>query len=66
MALTRHAFAVFGLHRIWASVDPRNIPSCRVLEKSGYTKEAHFRQSLWDKGEWTDDVVYARLRSDGT
>jgi RimJ/RimL family protein N-acetyltransferase len=63
-ALTGHAFANFALHRIWASIDPRNIPSCRVLEKSGYTREAHFRQSLWDKGEWTDDVIYARLRSD--
>ncbi len=64
-ALTDYAFATFGLHRITASVDPRNIPSCRVLEKSGYTKEAHFRQSLWDKGEWADDVVYARLRHPG-
>jgi RimJ/RimL family protein N-acetyltransferase len=64
IGLTRYAFETFGLHRLHASVDPRNIPSCRVLEKAGYTKEAHFRQSLWDKGEWTDDVIYARLRSD--
>ena len=61
-ALTSYAFASFPFHRITASVDPRNPASCRVLEKAGYVKEAHFRQSEWFKGEWADDVVYARLR----
>jgi aminoglycoside 6'-N-acetyltransferase len=44
-ALADFAFAAFGLHRITASVDPRNAASCRVLEKAGFLKEAHFRQS---------------------
>lgn len=63
-ALTQYAFVTFPIHRITASVDPRNYASCRVLEKCGYVKEAHLRQSEWFKGEWADDVVYARLRSD--
>lgn len=63
-ALTAYAFASFPLHRITASVDPRNVGSCRVLEKSGYVKEAHFRKSEWFKGEWADDAIYARLRQD--
>jgi RimJ/RimL family protein N-acetyltransferase len=61
-ALTAYAFASFPIHRITASVDPRNVASCRVLEKSGYAKEAHFRQSEWFKGDWADDAIYARLR----
>jgi aminoglycoside 6'-N-acetyltransferase len=61
-ALADYAFASFGLHRITASVDPRNTGSCRVLEKTGFVKEAHFRQSEWFKGQWVDDVIYARLR----
>jgi RimJ/RimL family protein N-acetyltransferase len=61
-ALADFAFAAFGLHRITASVDPRNAASCRVLEKAGFVKEAHFRQSQWFKDEWADDAVYARLR----
>ena len=65
-ALTAHAFASFPLHRITASVDPRNTGSCRVLEKAGYLKEAHFRQSEWFKGEWADDVVYGTLRGERT
>lgn len=63
-ALAAYAFRSFALHRITASVDPRNAASCRVLEKAGFTKEAHFRQSEWFKGEWTDDVIYGRLGSD--
>ncbi len=61
-ALADFAFSRFQLHRITASVDPRNGASCRVLEKAGFVKEAHFRQSEWFKGHWADDAVYARLR----
>jgi aminoglycoside 6'-N-acetyltransferase len=63
-ALSSYAFATFGIHRITASVDPRNVASCRALEKAGYRREALFRQSEWFKGDWADDAVYARLRSD--
>lgn len=63
-AFAAYAFAQFPIYRITASVDPRNVASCRVLEKNRFVKEAHFRQSEWFKGEWADDVIYARLRSD--
>lgn len=63
-ALIHHAFTSYGLHRISAATDPRNTSSRRVLEKAGFHQEAHFRQSLWFKGGWADDVVYAVLRSD--
>jgi RimJ/RimL family protein N-acetyltransferase len=62
MALTQFAFGQFNIHRITASVDPRNLASCRVLEKIGYVREGHFRQSEWFKGAWADDAVYAMLR----
>jgi aminoglycoside 6'-N-acetyltransferase len=62
--LVDFAFRSFSLHRISASADPRNTASCRVLEKAGFRKEAHFRQNIWFKGSWADDVTYAILRSD--
>lgn len=65
-ALAAYAFAAFPLHRIVASVDPRNAASCRVLEKAGFTREGYFRQSEWFKDAWADDVLYARLRGDAT
>jgi RimJ/RimL family protein N-acetyltransferase len=61
VGLSDHAFAAFGLHRITASVDPRNFGSCKALEKAGYVQEALFRQSVWDKGEWANDAVFAKL-----
>jgi RimJ/RimL family protein N-acetyltransferase len=48
-------------HRIIASVDPLNSPSFRMLEKLGFRKEAHFKKSLFFKGEWVDDLVYGLL-----
>ncbi|MCH2196363.1 GNAT family protein [Kordia sp.] len=29
-----------------------------------FRKEAHFKQSLFIKGTWVDDVVYAVLKSE--
>ena len=63
-ALIDYAFGNFPIHRITASVDPRNAASARVLEKSGFVKEAHFRQSEWFKGAWTDDAIYAVLSTE--
>lgn len=51
-------------HRIIASVDPENINSIRLLERLKFRKEAHFRKSLFWKGEWVDDVIYALLETD--
>ena len=59
-----YALASFPIHRIVASVDPRNAASVRVLEKAGFVKEAHFRRSEWFKGAWADDAVYSVLSSD--
>jgi RimJ/RimL family protein N-acetyltransferase len=51
-------------HRVFASVDPRNEPSIALLKRVGMREEAHFRKSLWFKGEWVDDIVFGILRSE--
>ena len=35
-----------------------------LLRRVGMRQEAHFRESLWFKGEWADDVVFAILQSE--
>jgi [ribosomal protein S5]-alanine N-acetyltransferase len=35
-ALIAHGFAVFGLRRILATIDPANAPSLRIVEKLGF------------------------------
>lgn len=64
VGLLDHLFGSLGKHRVCASVDPRNEASLRLLRRVGMRQEAHFRQSLWFKGAWADDVVFAVLASE--
>lgn len=63
-ALLNYLLVGLEKHRVFASVDPRNVSSMRLLERIGMRKEAHFMQSLWFKGEWVDDVVFAILATE--
>jgi len=60
-ALLRFLFATLNKHRVFGSVDPRNLSSMRLLERVGMRQEAHFVKSLWFRGEWVDDVIFAIL-----
>jgi RimJ/RimL family protein N-acetyltransferase len=51
-------------HRVMASVDPRNLPSMALMKRIGMRKEGHFVQSIWFKGSWADDVVFAMLATE--
>jgi RimJ/RimL family protein N-acetyltransferase len=56
-----YLFGPLQKRRVFASVDPRNEPSVALLKRVGMRQEAHFRKSLWFKGEWVDDVVFGIL-----
>lgn len=60
----RYAFQELYLHSIEANVDPRNEASCKLLEKTGFTREAFFRQNLLWEGEFLDTVIYSLLAVD--
>jgi len=59
--LVGYLFTVRGKHRVRADCDPRNTASAAVLERIGMRREGWLRESTWDKGEWTDDLLYAVL-----
>jgi RimJ/RimL family protein N-acetyltransferase len=63
-ALLRLAFVDLGLHRVAARCDARNTASARVMERAGLRREAHLVQSELIKGEWTDELIYAILRTE--
>ena len=65
-ALVELVFADPRLHRVIAQMDSRNERSARLAERIKMRQEAHFRQNLWIKNEWTDTVVFAALRSERT
>jgi RimJ/RimL family protein N-acetyltransferase len=57
-----HAFDVLGLERIEADVDPRNLASCRLLEKLGFRREGVLRNRWRVGGEFADSVIFGLLR----
>jgi ribosomal-protein-alanine N-acetyltransferase len=59
--LIRSGFERFGLHRIYATSDPRNIRSKRVLEKTGMTYEGCLRHTMLLRDGWRDSDVYGIL-----
>ncbi len=60
-AVLGFGFDELRLHRIFVDIDPRNTASLRVAEKLALRREGHFLESSWNKGEWTDTVVFALL-----
>ena len=63
-ALLRLGFEDLGLHRVAARCDARNTASARVMQRVGMRREAHLVQSEFVKGQWTDELIYAILRSE--
>ena len=57
-------FTDCDLHRIYGRCDPRNLASCKLLERLGMRLEGHFVQNERYKGEWADQRVYALLQEE--
>ena len=62
--LCRYAFEELGLHRLQASIIPRNGPSHRVAEKLGLRNEGVAQRYLEINGAWEDHVRYAITAED--
>jgi ribosomal-protein-alanine N-acetyltransferase len=57
-------FNELKLHSIEANVNPKNTSSIKLLDKSGFKKEAHFRENYFFNGKFIDSVIYSLLESD--
>ena len=64
--LMKFGFETLKLHRIFAVVDPANVPTARVFEKNGFVREGHLREHKWIKGIWRDSLIYAMLEDEWT
>jgi RimJ/RimL family protein N-acetyltransferase len=63
-ALVAALFAHAGVHRITATLDPRNSASARLVEHLGFRYEGCAKAAAAVRGEWLDDDCYALLRED--
>ena len=64
VVLCRFAFDDLGLHRLQASIVPRNAPSHRVAAKVGLRNEGTALRYLEINGVWEDHVRYAITSED--
>jgi len=56
-----HAFDTLHLRRIEADIDPRNGPSCRLVEHLGFRREGLLRARWHVAGELCDSALYGLL-----
>ena len=59
--LLRFGFEDLRLHRIYATCDPRNAASIRVLQKIGMVYEGCMRHTLLIRDGWRDSDLYSIL-----
>ena len=64
VALVAHAFGPLGLNRLEADIDPRNVPSARILENLGFKQEGILRDRWIVGGEASDSAIYGLLRKE--
>lgn len=57
----KYGFEIMKLHTIEAIIDPENYASERVLQKSGFVKEAHLKENEFYEGRFWDTVIYSIL-----
>ncbi|MDR3687594.1 MAG: GNAT family N-acetyltransferase [Coriobacteriia bacterium] len=62
--LTGWAFEALALARLQITVHERNLPSQRVAEKNGYSRECVMRSIAEQHGTRVDLVMFARLADD--
>jgi RimJ/RimL family protein N-acetyltransferase len=59
-----HALDTLRLRRVEADVDPRNAPSCRLLESLGFRLEGLLRARWRVAGEICDTALYGLLAAE--
>lgn len=62
--LLGYIFTVLNKHRVIVITDVRNKNSIKLLEKIGMRKEGHFIKNAWNKGEYTDEYLFALLKEE--
>lgn len=57
-------FRTLGLHRVEADIDPRNLPSRKLLDRLGFASEGVLRERFFIGDEVTDSEIFGLLADD--
>jgi RimJ/RimL family protein N-acetyltransferase len=60
--LLEYLFLERGKHRVTAGCDDRNLRSAALLRRVGMRREGLAIESVWSRGEWANDELYAVLK----
>jgi RimJ/RimL family protein N-acetyltransferase len=60
--LLDYLFGRLGKHRVFASTDALNDPAAALFRRLGFRQEAHLVESLWFKGQWGSEYLFAMLK----
>ena len=55
-----------NLHSFEANINPENMNSRKILERTGFRKEAYFRENYYFDGRFLDSEIYCLLERDFT
>ena len=55
-------FDKMNLHSIEANINPGNEASAKILEATGFVKEAYFKEDFYFNGVFGDTIIYSRLK----
>ncbi|HXR83049.1 MAG TPA: GNAT family N-acetyltransferase [Hanamia sp.] len=56
-----YGFNEMKLHSIEAHISPKNIGSATLLEKTGFVREAYFKEDFFFDGVFEDTAIYSLL-----
>ncbi len=62
--IIKFCFEKMNLHSIEANLDPENKASVRLLEKLGFEKEGHLKDSFYYNGDFMDTGIYSLVRNE--
>jgi len=62
--LIRYGFDEWNLHRIFATCDPNNTGSQKVLEKVGMVYEGRLRENMRMQNGWRDSMIFSMLEKE--
>lgn len=69
LRVIQFGFDQMNLHSIEAHIDPKNLASASVLERTGFIREAYFKEDFFFNGAFEDTAIYSllnRKQSSGT
>lgn len=62
LAVIGYGFETMNLHSIEAHINPENIASGKVLEKTGFEREAYFKENYFYRGRFLDTAIYSLVK----